>query len=164
MKTCSKCKCEKHETDFYKTKPGTSRTWCKDCEREYQRNIYANNPHMRRHKSKLWRKNYANKYKEIRKLHRYKAYITESARRYGLSRVEIEMLLDRSNGKCAICEIVFGSAGVRTRRCIDHCHKTNKLRGLVCDGCNRIMGIANDNCHRLRQIINYLENGQCTIT
>ncbi|MET8684823.1 endonuclease domain-containing protein [Streptomyces sp. NPDC004732] len=51
---------------------------------------------------------------------------------YGLGPGEYDQLLALQGGLCAICR------QSRTRRLdVDHCHKTNVVRGLLCARCNR---------------------------
>ena len=63
----------------------------------------------------------------------------ERLRRYGLSAADYAKLLARQNGACGICK--------RSGRalCIDHCHLTGKVRGLLCHKCNRGLGHYDDN-------------------
>ena len=42
-------------------------------------------------------------------------------------------------------------------RCIDHCHKTGKIRGLLCDTCNRALGLFKDDIQMLKNSVAYLE-------
>jgi Recombination endonuclease VII len=39
----------------------------------------------------------------------------------------------------------------------DHCHKTNKFRGWICDRCNKILGLVKDSSELLKKLANYLE-------
>lgn len=61
--------------------------------------------------------------------------------RYGLSRLDQLNLLKQQNGKCKLCQckvelfVRDNQAGV-----IDHCHKTGKVRGVLCGGCNTLIG------------------------
>jgi hypothetical protein len=50
---------------------------------------------------------------------------------YGLSKTEYDNLLKNQDGKCAIC----GKLSLRSLD-VDHCHKTGKVRGLLCNPCN----------------------------
>lgn len=42
--------------------------------------------------------------------------------------------------------------------CVDHCHTTGKVRGLLCDNCNKTLGLIKDNKDTLLNLINYLNN------
>ena len=67
-------------------------------------------------------------------------------------------LVKRQNGLCAICgkiETVSNQFGPRPL-CVDHCHKTGKVRGLLCSQCNHLLGNAKDNIGVLQNAITYL--------
>jgi hypothetical protein len=51
--------------------------------------------------------------------------------------------------KCEIC-------GTKTKLTVDHCHKINKLRGVLCANCNSGLGQFKDNPTLLRKAIGYL--------
>lgn len=50
---------------------------------------------------------------------------------------------------------VFGRLTVL---CLDHCHNTGAVRGLICRTCNLLLGYSKDNRQILQAAINYLEN------
>ena len=62
--------------------------------------------------------------------------------RYKLSREEFDEMVARQNGLCAICGQVPG--GAQHRLSIDHCHKTGKVRELLCRYCNHLVSILED--------------------
>lgn len=57
--------------------------------------------------------------------------------------------------KCAICNKCLKNNGVRQH--IDHDHKTNKIRGLLCSNCNLGLGHFKDKIKFLKRAIKYLE-------
>lgn len=73
---------------------------------------------------------------------------------YGLSIEDVDNLYVIQDNKCAICNNVFNNV-YKTQ--IDHCHKTGKVRGLLCINCNWLLGKSQDNPELLRQAANYLE-------
>lgn len=56
---------------------------------------------------------------------------------YGLEPGDYERMLHLQGNVCYICRRATG----KTRRlCVDHDHKTGRVRGLLCRGCNTILG------------------------
>jgi Recombination endonuclease VII len=56
-------------------------------------------------------------------------------KRYGISVAEYDALLAKQGGVCAICR-----KRSKRRLCVDHCHLTGTVRGLLCDRCNLGLG------------------------
>lgn len=71
--------------------------------------------------------------------------------KYGISEEEYKMLFDLQHGQCEICRKSFESL------CVDHCHITGKVRGLLCITCNWALGSAKDNPAILAGAILYLK-------
>jgi hypothetical protein len=58
-------------------------------------------------------------------------------RKYGLSLEQYDSLIKQQQNKCAICKETFPeSYKMWNRPCVDHCHRTNKVRGILCRWCN----------------------------
>jgi hypothetical protein len=74
---------------------------------------------------------------------------------YGLSLEDYNALLLRQNGACAICE----RKSDRTL-CVDHCHSTRVVRGLLCRTCNLGLGYFRDEAALFRKAIAYLRRAQ----
>ncbi len=72
-------------------------------------------------------------------------------RRYGLSRADYDALLKRQGGVCAIC----GKPSEKTL-CVDHCHATGTIRGLLCRKCNLGLGCLADDQSALIAALVYL--------
>jgi len=82
--------------------------------------------------------------------------------RFNISLKEYNNILKRQKGVCAICKkqekIKYSNGKVKTKRrmAIDHCHKTGKVRGLLCHFCNVGLGNFKDNKKLLLKAIKYL--------
>lgn len=75
--------------------------------------------------------------------------------KYDLTQEQYANLYILQNGKCFICncsELEAGEKGL----VIDHCHATNKIRGLLCKDCNIALGSVKDNIKNLERAIAYL--------
>ena len=72
--------------------------------------------------------------------------------RYGITAGQYDVMKTRQKGKCLICD------KKTDRLVIDHCHKTKKVRGLLCNGCNTSLGLMKENLNILYKAIQYLNN------
>lgn len=75
---------------------------------------------------------------------------------YGITLDEYADKLKAQNNCCAICGTQHLETNQVTRLHIDHCHKSKKIRGLLCTNCNKGLGHFHDNIEILKQAINYL--------
>lgn len=78
------------------------------------------------------------------------------AKRYGVSKDQFMRLLQEQNGVCAICKCEMASARFK-RPSVDHCHKTGRVRGLLCSCCNTGLGLFKDSPERFRSAIAYID-------
>jgi Recombination endonuclease VII len=58
---------------------------------------------------------------------------------------------------CEICAKPSTNKRHRVPVVLDHCHRTNRFRGWLCDSCNKILGLVKDNPDTLRAMALYLE-------
>ena len=132
MKICTDCGEEKQLSEFHKDRSikGGYKAKCKKCYRKAQ---------------KVWEDCNRDK----RRKYRLKA-------EYGISIEHYNMLLSSQKGQCAICGIAVCPTGKRLA--VDHCHTTNKVRGLLCQSCNTGLGKFKDNISNLEKAIKYLKN------
>lgn len=74
----------------------------------------------------------------------------------GLTVEQFEKMFDEQGRACAICqsEHAGGSAGWN----IDHCHKTRKVRFILCCHCNRGLGAFKDNPETMRKAATLIED------
>lgn len=81
---------------------------------------------------------------------RNKRYANSPAQRIcKLTSNDVTRMSEEQDWKCLICQNV-------TKLVIDHCHKTNRFRGLVCNFCNRGLGLFRDDPIALENAIKYL--------
>lgn len=73
---------------------------------------------------------------------------------YGITPEEYTSLLESQGGVCAICKQYRPHKG--DSMCVDHCHATGSVRGILCGDCNRAIGLLKDNPTFLKNAINYL--------
>lgn len=78
-------------------------------------------------------------------------------RKYKITNDIWNEMFSNQNFSCAICKTKeFKGKGSKPH--IDHCHKTGKIRGLLCTNCNHGIGQFKDNLELLQEAINYLKN------
>ena len=77
--------------------------------------------------------------------------------RYGISGEKFADMMRFQNDECAICHIHISELKQRVL-CVDHCHRSGEVRGLLCQRCNRLLGQANDSIDILKRSITYLIN------
>lgn len=86
-----------------------------------------------------------------------KKWAEKDARRklkqYGLTPESFAELIAKQNGLCAICSEPLPE---RLHRHVDHCHKTGRVRGVLCQLCNVLLGMAKENPRTLARAIAYL--------
>ncbi len=75
--------------------------------------------------------------------------------KYRLSADNYNKMWWDQEGKCAICK---GKCITGKALSIDHCHKTNEVRGLLCSRCNTALGLLEDDIDRLKTAIDYLKS------
>ena len=65
-------------------------------------------------------------------------------KRYGIDHDQYDAILAAQGGRCAICRRTPDEAGMPKHwngyLCVDHCHDTGVVRGLLCNDCNIAIG------------------------
>lgn len=157
MKTCSKCKLEKEDTEFYRT----SGKRCKPCHNAWCIEWGRRNPDKNRENARRWyhRKPENSEKSIINALEwqaknpekRKKNILRQQVKKYGLTLEQYQEMELRQEGKCAIC-------GLKPNRrlAVDHNHETGKVRQLLCNNCNTIIGHCKESVEILQDTINYL--------
>ena len=84
-------------------------------------------------------------------------------KKYGLSTAQVIQMHEERDYKCDICNgnqpprKVGKTSYISDTMAIDHCHKSGKIRGLLCHVCNTFLGAVKDDTRILKKMINYLE-------
>ena len=99
-----------------------------------------------------------NSKKNVRKPCKSCFNIASQAKKFNISKEWIHKQKQRQNNCCAIC----GVTEIKNKRlfCIDHNHRTGKIRGLLCTKCNFAIGFFGDDIPILESAINYLNKSQ----
>lgn len=75
--------------------------------------------------------------------------------RYGIDRETFERMTADQGGLCAICH---RPPQIWRHLDVDHCHETNRVRGLLCRKCNVGIGAMEDVPDRMRAAAAYIES------
>lgn len=78
---------------------------------------------------------------------------------YGLTETDYNALLESQDHKCYLCGKHENEVPKKVLH-VDHCHSTNKIRGLLCHNCNTGLGHFQDNIELLQKAIEYLKKNQ----
>ncbi len=97
--------------------------------------------------SSTWQKANPEKYKHSQRAAHLK-------RNFNLSVEAYDAILLSQGGHCALCEQTPEADG--RRLCVDHDHKTNIIRGLLCLGCNKAIAKLGDNETGLLRALTYV--------
>jgi hypothetical protein len=146
VKKCSRCQVTKQLSLFHKDKRNKDGhdTVCNECHSMKTKQYQKKNPEKLVTKSKKW----DTKNVEKRKNARYK-------RVYGISVTEYGNRLNKQDHCCALCRTHKDK--FRYALSVDHCHKTGKIRGLLCGTCNMTIGYLGDDVESFERIIRYLK-------
>lgn len=71
----------------------------------------------------------------------------ERKRRYGLSYLDLSVIVKRTECEICECKLDWDTKGKTNSACIDHCHNSNKFRGVLCLSCNLIEGNVRSHDH-----------------
>ena len=93
-----------------------------------------------------------NKWREAHSKHCDEYRRKRALKKYGLTVEQYEEMFQKQDGKCKICKKPSSYWLV-----VDHNHKTNEVRGLLCHRCNRALGMFRDDAELLAEAIRYLE-------
>lgn len=115
----------------------------KDAVRKYNKTYYLEN-----------KDRFAGQLKEYRRRNSGKKRAEWLLTRYGLTIEQHGVLFASQEQRCAICKTDMPT---KLGWCVDHCHSTRQVRGILCQNCNSALGHMKDDPLRLRLAAEYLE-------
>lgn len=133
MKSCNRCNEVKPLEDFVKrsNRPTPYQAYCKVCHNKSMRSVD--------------RSEYMRGY--------------DLNKTYGISVDDFNQISESQNHQCAICKKTAKEkikVGKKKYLCVDHCHDSGKVRGLLCDQCNRAIGLLKEDLQLFTNAIEYL--------
>ena len=160
MKICSCCKELKESNCFYKQNSAEDGLdpRCIPCSKKSKKETYKKTKEKAQLRTDRWKN--SNKQNVSKHNKRY-----DIKKRFGLTLEEYDLISLRfwteQNGCCAICGFEATSYGKATAKDkntlhLDHCHKTGKIRGLLCMKCNSALGYFGDSSDTLYKAYIYL--------
>lgn len=134
--TCKEVKPFHHSSKKNGTKRGYSHK-CKVCHNRYVRETwYKKNGESQRSATKKYKKD--NRYKVL-------------ASRYGTTEDVISNLFIKSDYACEVCKS-------EKDLCVDHCHNSGDVRGILCKSCNMSLGLLREDSERILSLAKYVED------
>jgi protein tyrosine/serine phosphatase len=129
---CKTCGQLKEEIEFYRNKNSKSgfTSSCRACIKE---KVKQRNRQPSSEEQKIWDRR--------RKL-----------KTFGLTTQDYMNMYSEQKGCCAICK------EPKEILCVDHCHTTNRVRGLLCNNCNFALGLLKDSPEVIKNALEYLQN------
>ena len=111
-----------------------------------------------------WKEIYQKAYLKFRAKHKEEYSLLKCCQARGITLDQYQEMLEKQNGVCAICFLPETRKDPRTkssmRLTIDHCHSTNKVRGLLCHSCNTAIGKLGDDIPRIIRAAKYIKQSQ----
>ena len=131
-RTCMTCGVEKSILEFYfrDKKTGRRHSACKECDKARVKARHQANPERTRNNN--------------------------LKRNYGITLEDHSKMYEEQNRRCAICG--NEGNGKWKKLCVDHCHTTGKIRGLLCKSCNIALGEFKDDPSIIEKAVLYLKS------
>lgn len=84
----------------------------------------------------------------------------ELRKTHGISLEQFRAVSESQGNVCKIC----GGTPKTKRLHVDHCHTTNKIRGLLCERCNMALGLFDDDVERIHRAAEYVAKSDTGLT
>lgn len=180
-KMCTKCKIIKDTLEFSKRKRSRDGffIWCKKCDNEHSKKYQKEHLEGARLRKKRWYKRHSVeqslKSNNYNKEHRTEKtlYMREFCKKHpeetllyrrnyncmrahGITLKQKEEMILNQDNKCLICEIDLRQLNTKKVH-VDHDHKTNKIRGILCHYCNTALGFLEEDLEKVYKLAEYVK-------
>ncbi len=160
LKKCSKCH-NSQELRFFgaaKHHKDGLKSHCKKCESEYHAKRYRENDEIKKRNAAwveanpAWHKNWQ---REDIKNNPDKHRDRRLKRTFGITLEQYNAMFAAQGGRCAICS--RHQTEVTQTLCVDHNHKTGKIRKLLCGPCNHALGLLKEDISAAKMLVKYIK-------
>jgi hypothetical protein len=93
--------------------------------------------------------------RDARKRHKESIANARIKKLYGVSAEDHEKIFVKQKKSCAICRTKFKH---RRQMHVDHCHKSKRVRGLLCSKCNQAIGLFGDSAKLMLRATEYVND------
>lgn len=148
-KICTKC-FERKPIEMFSmatAKRGVRRSVCKACHKLWAAEWWRKNGKESYLKHKAYQREWREKNPEKYALRQRRYHLK---RKYQVTIAGFQERVLAQGGKCAICQ-------EPSTLVVDHCHRSSRVRELLCQPCNKGLGGFRDNPRYLEAAIKYLE-------
>src|SRR5690349_17201310 len=119
--------------------------------RKQMKVAYERDPEKFRERARQWRAAHPGYYADRDASRRL-------VRRYGITLEQKQQMMEQQGNVCLLCERPFPSV---RKACVDHCHTTGRIRGILCISCNHSIGNLGDSYETLTRVLAYLAYAAC---
>jgi hypothetical protein len=147
-KICTKCGIDQPFSKYHKKVGGKYglRADCTDCVSAFQ----ATYRQVHSEKIKADKRQYHKENPDVKRKHHLKLH-------YNMTLEQYQTMLAKQDGKCAICSTTESRNAQHKHFYVDHNHKTNEVRGLLCYRCNSAIGYLDDSFDNCVKAAEYLK-------
>lgn len=151
-KFCPSCKKTKVASGWpkHKNRRGGLGSVCKSCMKSSSKNWYKKNAKRRNKQTQSYYEKNKDRQKDL--------YLQ---RKFGITLDQYNEMLVAQNGVCKLCNrperAKQKSTGKVKSLAVDHCHDSNRVRGLLCYHCNHIIACLGDNEESAEKLLMYMK-------
>ncbi len=133
---------------------------CPNCKRLSSKKHRQTAKYKERHRKSMAVIRYRNseKFREWKKRRKLIERDRHFKKSYGISLNDYLKIKDEQNHSCKIC--LAHESTLKKALCVDHCHQTGVVRGLLCNSCNIGLGKFRDQIANLESAANYLRGSR----